>query len=113
MLRSIAELSDQEADLVWQVIAEEMQCEFRAKIEELRHSFEEMDKAKKENDQGGAAAKFQTIKASAGTVKDFHKGLAGRVGSIHLSRPQSLVHSSNVSELGYRADLAVNGILFN
>ena len=81
-LRRIAELSDEEVAAVWEVIAEEMEAELRSRISDLRRSFEQMDGAKKKNEEGGAGAsvKFQTFKASAGTVEDFHKGLGGRVG---------------------------------
>jgi hypothetical protein len=79
-LRCIAALSDEDVDIAWQVIAEEMKIEFRSRILELRHSFGEMDRASADSKLGGASAKFQTFKASAGTVDDFHKGLSGRVG---------------------------------
>jgi hypothetical protein len=79
--RSIAELSDEDVALAWQVIVEEMHVEYLARISELRNSFEQMDNSKKHQEEGGASAKFQTFKASAGSVDDFHKGLSGRVGA--------------------------------
>jgi hypothetical protein len=80
-LRSIAELSDEDVALAWQVIAVEMHAEYLARISELRSSFEQMDSTKQHEEEGGASAKFQTFKASAGSVDDFHKGLSGRVGA--------------------------------
>ncbi len=52
-------------------------------MKRLDEAFRRMDLARQE--AGGAGAKFQLFKASAGTVEDFHAGLGARIGqSIRL-----------------------------
>ena len=77
-LRTVAGLSDEQLDAVCRVVAEENAAELRRQVKQLEGAFREMDRARQE--AGGAGAKFQLHKASAGTVEDFHAGLGGRVG---------------------------------
>ena len=79
-LRAVAGLSDEQLDAVCRVVAEETDAELRRQVKQLKGAFREMDLAKQE--AGGAGAKFQLFKASAGTVDDFHAGLGGRVGEF-------------------------------
>ena len=85
-LRAVAGLSDERLDAVCRVVAEETAAELRRQVKLLGGAFREMDLAKQE--AGGAGAKFQLHKASAGTVDDFHAGLGGRVGEfiVHTKR---------------------------
>ena len=79
-LRTVAGLSDEQLDAVCRVVAEENAAELRRQVKQLEGAFREMDRARQE--AGGAGAKFQLHKASAGSVDDFHAGLGGRVGEF-------------------------------
>ena len=79
-LRTVAGLSDEQLDAVCRVVAEETAAELRRQVKQLEGAFRAMDLARHE--AGGAGAKFQLHKASAGTVEDFHAGLGGRVGEF-------------------------------
>ena len=77
-LRAVAGLSDEQMDAVCRVVAEETAAELRRQVKQLEGAFRQMDLAKQE--ASGAGAKFQTFKANAGTIENFHAGLGGRVG---------------------------------
>ena len=81
-LRAVAGLSDDEIDAVCRAVAEETAAELRRQIKHLEWSFEQMDLAEQERGADGAGAKFQTYKANAGTIENFHDGLGGRVGLL-------------------------------
>jgi hypothetical protein len=59
-----------------------MQQTFLAEVKKLKLAYEAMDAKKQASSQDGAAAKFKTFKARAGSVTDFHNGLMGRVGAL-------------------------------
>ena len=77
-LRAVAGLSDEQMDAVCRVVAEETAAELRRQVKQLEGAFRQMDLSKQE--ASGAGAKFQTFKANAGTIENFHAGLGGRVG---------------------------------
>ena len=81
-LRAVASLSDEQLDAVCRVVAEETAAELRLQVKQLDWSFKQMDLAKQE--ASGAGSKFQTFKANAGTIDNFHAGLGGRVGQLLL-----------------------------
>ena len=82
-LRAVAGLSDEQMDAVCRVVAEETAAELRRQVKQLEGAFRQMDLAKQE--ASGAGAKFQTFKANAGTIENFHAGLGGRVGSFFIN----------------------------
>jgi hypothetical protein len=84
-LRTVTGLSDEEVDTVCKVAADEVMIELREQIRVLGNAFERMDQAIEERESGEASVKFQTFKANAGTIDDFHAGLGGRsIMIIHL-----------------------------
>jgi hypothetical protein len=82
-------------------VAEETVVELRRQVKLLEGAFREMDLAKQE--AGGAGAKFQLFKASAGTVDDFHAGLGGRVGEF-IAHIKLLSNCVSMSGIYCRAD---------
>ena len=79
-LRAVAGLSDEQMDAVCRVVAEETAAELRRQIKRLEWSFRQMDLVGQQRGADGTGAKFQTYKANAGTIENFHDGLGGRVG---------------------------------
>ncbi len=89
-LRSVSQMATEDVDAVCSVVAEEVSRELRAQILNLARAFEQLDRRKEDIDAGGAA-KFQTYKANAGNVDDFHKGLGSRIGTKDHSRRTPLL----------------------
>ena len=79
-LRAVSRLTEEDLDAVCTVVAEEVCRELREQILNLSLAFEQLDRRKEDIDAGGAS-KFQTYKANAGNVDDFHKGLGSRIGT--------------------------------
>jgi hypothetical protein len=79
-LRSVSRLTVEDVDAVCCVVAKEVSRELREQISNLARAFEQLDRRREDIDAGGAS-KFQTYKAHAGNVDDYHKGLGSRIGT--------------------------------
>ncbi len=78
-LRKVADLSTQEMDQVTDDFSGAFRLILEEHVKDLKCSFSEMDKLAAEGSDG-SNSKFQTFEMNAGTVDNFHKGLADRVG---------------------------------
>lgn len=83
-LRAMADLSEDQLMVIFTEATKSMQQTFLAEVKKLQLAYQAMDAKKQASSQDGAAAKFKTFKASAGSVTDFHNGLMGRVGALAI-----------------------------
>jgi len=83
-LRKVAALSPQEIAEVVAYFSGAFRLLLEEQVDDLNKSFIESDKRAAEAD--GSNSKFQTFKMNVGSSRNFHKGLADRVGEFGVLR---------------------------
>ena len=81
-LRHMCSISQNELDISIQAIAEGLRTMLQENLAALEKAYDLLDS----NAAAGnaAAAKFQIIKMSVGTIYDFHAGIPARIGNAHF-----------------------------